>query len=351
MSWNWLRSISLAVICLLWGQSATFAQSDTPNCYDLSPQDCALYYDAFDQGFETISTDYAVSLDLTLGRDSAALTLDGSASLGAYFDRFEELSEDEFGAALQAADIGAMANMVFTVFEFTSSTDFHWVEPGYNTLDTIEARLINSRLYFKSLLITSGVWMYVDIGEAMTEMMANAPDQTGAEILLPADDNSDMLADVLATPGVVTVQALNADPIDGQRMREFTFTVNAVEAIQSDAFRPIWEQSVRTAFAGEPMTDEDVALFTEMILVNTTPTLEDSVLTLTWLIGTQDTRVHRFAMHFEVHTEEGAGFGFNSTQDALDIVLDLALDFYAVDEPLEVVEPEPALDFLRYFNQ
>jgi len=311
-------------------------------CYGVPEADCKLVTEAsansaaFQQGF---TMDYKIAFSgkgTSNGTDSSgAVNVSGSGVLGTA------------AAAAAGADPSAMMN----AFLFSNVINFETSGSGTPQKGSIEVRVVNGNLYFKSDLM-GGKWQYVtgaELQAALTSALSKMSSAgagaggTGGTGGMNPMSNPELLTALMAAPnipGVITGEAADGPTVDGQATRKVTYNFDLATLIGAKEFRPVVKAALSQQAAGAEVTDAQI----DENVQKATTALQNTKFSAYVLVGSADKITHGFGVSLNAVIDEATAKLMNST-GAGELNANFDITFSKVGQAVTVEAPADAVKF------
>jgi hypothetical protein len=213
---------------------------------------------------------------------------------------------------------------------------------------SIEVRIVNGNVYFKSAMLGGDKWQYVTGAElqslitTMSSQMSGAGGAGGTGGANPMS-NPEMLGAIMAAPnipGVITGEAEDGPTVDGHPTRKVTYNLNLATLVGAQEFRPVIKSALSQQAAGTEVTDAKI----DETIQQATAALQNTTFSVYVLVGTDDKVTHGFGLNIDATIDEATSKLLKSSGSG-SINASLDFTFSKVGQAVTVEAPADAVKF------
>ena len=323
------------------------AQGDM--CFGLKADDCALANTMPDSAAMTKLTSFTMDYTITLKADTGdpAKNVDFKVTgKGPFSIDTSKLSGGSSSDPMAAIGALTMANTM----------DASLTSNGKDQKGTFEFRIVGGDLYFMGDMATQGKWMKVNLGKALTQVMANpmvsgmmsgkggagGASSNPAMAALSDPEVMKALSSIPNIPGVITATRADDITIGSSKVATFVYNFDILKLVQAKEFAPVLKAALKNQSAGAEVSDKQV----QQVIAMANMFLKDFKLSITRYVGTDDKLPHGIGLHLSLNLDANTAAmvtGGSGSGEAKPVSVDFNFDV-KLDKLGEAVSVEPVSD-------
>jgi len=256
------------------------------------------------------------------------------------------------GAAAAAAGASADPTAAMSALLFSNVINYNATTDGNAQKGSVEIRVANGNIYFKSDMLGGGKWQFISSADAATYLKAIQGSMTsgagaGGTAGMNPMSNPEMLTALMSIPnipGVITGAAADGPTVDGQATRQITYNIDLATLVAAKEFRPVLKAGLTQQAKGAEVTDAQV----DEIVTKASAALKNSKLAFYVLVGSEDKTTHGFGVNFSLSLDETTAkllgsSGAGDLSASFDITLSKIGQAVTVEAPADAVKFDPSM--------